>query len=195
LLGGRTHKEKQKEIFICPDQLTAFYSSPSTHRGSHRLPIKRTLHPRPWGMAPLCLPLTPGRMMQPNTLMVDPAASRPFLFPHPSLKLIWAMSLGFSKPKSTIPLCLMSQAGSGSTLSSGSKPGSLTLGLLLACIVNPDSRQHFYPIGCMSSAGVISSLAGPSQLLSYNIVAPSPLLMSWENLAMQDSPLSNLHPE
>lgn len=37
--GGRTHKEPQKEIFICPNQLSAFNSSLFTHRRSHRRPI------------------------------------------------------------------------------------------------------------------------------------------------------------
>lgn len=37
--GRRTHKEPQKEIFLCPHQLSAFNGSLSTHKRSHRRPI------------------------------------------------------------------------------------------------------------------------------------------------------------
>lgn len=37
--GQRTHKEPQKGIFICPDQLSAFNGSLCTHKRSHGRPI------------------------------------------------------------------------------------------------------------------------------------------------------------
>ena len=43
--GRRTHKEPQKEIFLCPHQLSAFNGSLSTHKRSHRRPINWAPHP------------------------------------------------------------------------------------------------------------------------------------------------------
>ena len=54
----RTHKEPQKEIFICPHQLSALNGSLSTHKRSHRRPINWAPHRRPGGSL---LPVPPPR--------------------------------------------------------------------------------------------------------------------------------------